>query len=369
MHRAPLVLRAAALAALCLLCCAATETVGVRVQASGEASFSLRPVEFGGPAARGYYVFDARPGERLTNRIRITNTGTAEGVARVYAVDGTTGDTSGAVYRPEGDPRADVGAWTAPETGEVRLKPGEGREVAFTVAVPTDARAGQHLGGLVVANGAPAPEAGGNGFAVQFRTLNVLAVQVNLPGATTGRVSIGGVTPSGQGGRQTLLLALRNEGGTLVKPTGVLTVRDAAGKTVQDVPLALDTFVPGTSIAYPVDMRGTALDAGSYEATVTLNYGETRQETRWSGRFMVSPAQVQGVFAPQADAAPVATLVPPPSARNAGAANAPHAPAVTATGASPFGSTDWTPIGAGIGGLLLLLLLIAGAFALGQRRT
>ncbi len=329
-----------------------------------EPKFGIRPITFDGPTAMGYYIFDSQPGATVSNAIWIVNNGKAAGVARVFVVDASTGNTSGAVYQNETDPRQDVGSWVTVETNEVTLKPGEGRTVPFTMTVPKDVRPGQHLGGVVVANKTQedANTDAGNSVQVKFATLNIVAIQVNLPGPTVEKMTVSSVRPSGTQGDQTIVLGMRNDGTTMIKPKGRLQVTNAAGAMVQDLPLALDTFVPQTAIDYPVHVQNTALDVGDYEAKVVLTYGATEQETRYTGRFSITAPQLAQVFQPAA--LPPATLVPPKSvtAAQPGAG----APTTATTGASS--ARSWGMIGAIGGGGVIVLSLIVGAFVLGQRK-
>ena len=57
----------------------------------------------------------------------------------------------------------------------------------------------------------------------------------------------------------------------MIKPAGSLLIQ-SGGKTILRKSLQLDTLVPDTHIAYPVSLP-TALKAGSYDAVVSLHYG------------------------------------------------------------------------------------------------
>ena len=75
------------------------------------ASFALRPVKYDPalPETKSYFVLDTTPGATIADRVRVTNVGTAAGTLKLYAVDGTTGKTSGTVYENSTAPRRDVG--------------------------------------------------------------------------------------------------------------------------------------------------------------------------------------------------------------------------------------------------------------------
>ncbi|HEX5501164.1 MAG TPA: DUF916 domain-containing protein [Thermomicrobiales bacterium] len=351
MQRLPLSLRAA-VAALLLALAAGLLPGAARAASAGGPAFGLQPVTYdpARPESRSYFVFDARPGATVTSRVRVVNTGDAAGAVRLYAVDAATGQTGGTVFRAREDPRQDAGAWIALDAQELTLQPGEGHVVAFTVTVPADAGPGQHVGGIVAENATartsaapPAAPAGAAqaGLQVTIRNLTILAVQVDLPGVPVERVDVIGVRAGGAGGYQTLLLGLRNSGTMMLKPTGTLTVSDAAGQPIQTVPLALDTFLPRTAIDYPVALR-RALGAGDYHVAVALTYGDG-QTTTAERALTVTAAQVAQVFPP------AAPLAPPP-------------------GVAPAPIPPWAPFAGGLGVVLLALGLLLGGTALWGRR-
>ena len=337
----------------------------VRADEPKEAQFALRPV-YANPASaasQGFFILDAQPGAVITdNGVRVTNAGDAEGTVRLYPVDGTTGMTSGAVYRNEQEPRQDVGAWTTLGARELTLKPGESQVVSLTVTIPADARPGQHLGGIVAENMA-IKQGQNTGLQVNVKSLTIIAMQITLPGPIEERMAVTGVTPGGTDGRQLLLLGLRNEGTVMLKPTGTLRVNDGQGKQVQSLALNLDTFLPQTAIDYPVAVQNQALDAGDYEATVDLAYGSNRQ-THATTRFTISPAQVAQVF--PTSQSPPATLVPPRSVP--GPAQSNPSLATAPAGNTAKSGTPWLLIAGAAGGGMLLALIAVGAFAAGRRR-
>lgn len=355
---------AALLVALLLVMCGSV----VRADETQEPKFGLRPATFDGPSSTGYFILDSQPGATVTNAVWVVNTGTAAGVARLYAVDASTGNTSGTIYGNEADPRQDVGSWASLDTDEVTLKPGEGRAIPFSLTVPKSVRPGTHLGGVVVANKAQedANAVASSGFQVKFSTLSIVAIQVNLPGPSVDKVTVSGVQPSGTPGDQTIIFGLRNDGTTMLKPIGRLQITNDAGVTVQNLPLTLDTFVPQTAIEYPVHIQNTALDVGNYEASLMLTYGETRQETRYTGHFAITSPQLAQVFQPAvATTAPPATLAPPKSIANAAAQPANGALTSAASTSAPH---SWGMIAALGGGATLFVALPLTGFLLGRRR-
>lgn len=253
-------------------------------------SFSIRPVS----GSAGYFVLGAKRGSRLATSFRIVNTGNKEGTALVYAVDATTGTTSGAVYFGRVAKRRGAGRWIRVPLKRVRLRPGEARIVRFTVRVPRRVRAGHHLGGIVAEN---LELTGGKetsnrtGLQVRVRHLSIVAVQVNLPGREVARMAFHGVTVGVSAGYEVLNLGFRNSGNVLVRPRLALSVADGRGRVVVRRAQDLDTFVPRTRIRYPFYLTAKPLPAGTYTLAGTLSYA--KRVTRFRGRFVIQATHVK----------------------------------------------------------------------------
>jgi Bacterial protein of unknown function (DUF916)/Protein of unknown function C-terminal (DUF3324) len=243
------------------------------------ASFALRPVTFDPkvPATSSYFIFGGKRGKTITSEVRVTNAGDQQGVAYLYPVDATTGQTSGTVYLSRKNKRRDVGRWLRLGAQSVTLAPGESRVVSFRFTIPRNVRAGDHVGGIVAENarlktGAKAQgNKGRGGFRISIRELTIVGVEVQLPGGKP-KLSVTGVKAGGQTGNQAVLLGLANTGGVLLKPRGRVSVRDSHGRTVKKRALSLDTLIPATKIDYPVYFPGKPLRPGKYKVRIDLSY-------------------------------------------------------------------------------------------------
>src|SRR6266849_8422790 len=235
----------------------------------GQANFGLEPVLYdpSNPLTESYFIFDSKPGIVLKSSVRVTNTGTTRGSASLYPVDATTGQTSGAVYLNQNDPRKDVGAWMTLGASQVTLNAGQSQVVSIQVTIPSNVRPGQHLVGIVAENLTQSSSSQKNSaIQIKVKNLTIIAVQVNLPGTAVEQMAGTGVQAGGQNGYQQLLLGLSNTGTVMLKPYGALQVSNAQGQVVKKVSLKLDTFLPQTAINYPVPITGQALGAGDYQA-------------------------------------------------------------------------------------------------------
>jgi hypothetical protein len=278
----------------------------------GQAQFGLQPVLYdpSNLLTKAYFIFDSKPGIIVKSSVRVTNSGTAKGSVSLYPVDAITGQTSGAVYLNQDDPHKDVGAWITLGAQQLTLNPGESQIVPFRVTIPATVRPGQHLGGIVAENlepagSTPTPNPNKNTGTIQInvKNLTIIAVQVNLPGTPIEQMVASGIQAGGEGGYQRLLIGLSNTGTVMLKPYGTLQVTNAQGQNVENFSLKLDTFLPQTSINYPVAITGPALGAGDYQAMLNLTYGD-RQVLHYTTKFTISQQQITQVFGSNQTQAP-----------------------------------------------------------------
>ncbi len=264
----------------------------------GQANFALQPVYYdpSQPLTKLYFIFDGKPGIAVKSQVRVTNTGTAKGSVGLYPVDATTGQTSGAVYLNQHDPRKDVGVWLTLGKSQLTLNVGQSQIVPFQVIIPGTVRPGQHLGGIVAENLAETSSSQKNSaIQIKVKALTIIAVQVNLPGTLVEQLTATGIQAGGDNGYQQLLIGLNNTGDDMLKPYGTLQIADTQGKVLKHFSLKLDTFVPQTAINYPVIVTGQGLAAGTYQATLDLTYGQN-QTLHYTTRFTITQQQLTQVF-------------------------------------------------------------------------
>ena len=283
----------------------------VHAATDGAPSMGLQPV-FYDPhnlVTRSYFIFNSTAGAHFKSEVRVTNTGTTAGHASLYSTDATTGATSGAIYEGRNSKPRDVGAWINLTTTSVTLAPGQSQAIPFTVTLPNNIRSGEHLGGIAmevtpVTPATPSAQQKGK-VQINTRIVTVVAVEVILPGTPIQALSATGIQAGGMNNYQTMSLNLHNTGTMMIKPSGTLELFDVHGAHLQTVPLKMDTFLPATSIDYPVYLK-QSLGTGRYQAVLTLNYGDTHTVQplkdggnhilRYSTFFTITMRQVQQAF-------------------------------------------------------------------------
>jgi hypothetical protein len=306
---------------------------------------------------RGYYIYQAKPGTTLHGAIAVVNTGKAAGEVRIYPADSTTGQTSGAVYLTSTTSPHQTGRWITLATTTTHLAAGAQKRLAFTVNVPNGASPGPHLAGIVAE---PTQEQlskrskGKASVQIKFRSLAIVAVEIDVPGPLHAQLTVGAIKPGGRKGTQQLLVHLANTGNAMLKPAGTLTIRNTTGRLLRRFPLRLDTFLPHTAIDYPVTVNGHGLPAGRYTTSISLAYrgltGGGNGTTNATPPLTINTAnetQIYGQTTPPAG----------PTTTTTAAANPPHA--TSSNGISP-------PLWAAIAAAGLALL--TGVYLLGRRR-
>jgi MYXO-CTERM domain-containing protein len=326
---------------------AAAFSVGIALSAAVSASatapkapvFGLRAV---GNPARGYFVYTMTPGAARTGAIIVSNVGSAAGTVHLFTADATTGPTSGTVYKTDTAPTG-AGTWVTLAHTSFPLAPGGHRQVPFTVHVPTGAKAGQWVAGIVaetehkVAAQKPGQKAH---VQITIRDLTIVAVQVNVPGPPLIAFAIGKVTTGGAKGFQKVIVHFANTGNVLVKPHGVVTIFDSTGKVIQVLPYTMDSFLPQTEIDYPLLLK-KALGPGDYVAGVHLVApgvaGAATKVVTSRPSFSVSKSDVEQVFT---------------------SSNPTQAPPASSSSSSSSGVPTWVYIVAGAAVVVLLALLL-----------
>lgn len=260
--------------------------------------FGLRAV---GNPKLGYFVYKLAPGAVQRGSVIVTNVGNAAGTVKLYTADGTTGPTTGTVYKTSQRP-THMGAWVSLAQSSFALAPGGHRKVAFTVRVPANAAPGEWVAGIVAETSekVASQKPGGKTHAqIRIRNLTIVAVQVNVPGKRVYAFSIGRVTTGGARGFQKVLIQVANEGNVLAKPHGAVSVYDKSGRLVETLSFGMDTFLPHTEIDYPVLLK-RALPPGQYSAAVRLvlpsHEGLAARTVTSRPSFSVSKSDVQQVF-------------------------------------------------------------------------
>ncbi len=318
-------------------------------RAADEPQFGIRPANLSADAATsGYFTLKAEAGDTLKDAVIVANPGTVPIKVALYPVDATSGQGGGAVYMGSTDPRTGVGAWITMEKDSVEVAPQKQETVPFTLTVLKETHASQYLGGIAIqldrGTSAATQEAGSFGVTTVTRALTAVLVNVGAIAATPS-LRITGAQVADVDGLPTLTLAVQNDGATLVKSHGDVTMTDAAGKTVLSSQLTLDTLVPQTTIAYPVQ-EDPPTTLGTYHVHATLDFGGNAPAV-FDGPVVITARPTTAPAAPSGRARPTAAAAAAPVA----------APAVVT---APVQRDGISPLVAILSGLIGAFVVVMG---------
>lgn len=249
---------------------------------SQEMDFVVTPSAGSDTAPRGgYFQLSAEPGAVIMQSLDVRNDSAQPLELRLSAADALTGPLGGVSYGLPDDEAIFTGAWIDLDRTTLTLDAGASTVVPFAVNVPADAGSGQHLAGISVgavpATTAPgADPTGGAGVSVDVQTRRVVAVQVDLPGPATPELMIHGVTVAARPDGPYLEIELENTGTALTQGEGTITA--AEDDFAHD--FTIGTFVPATSIAYPIPWTPDSRE-GEHAVQVEVRYGD--DVARWEG--------------------------------------------------------------------------------------
>lgn len=235
----------------------------------------------------GYFMVAGAPGQTFTQSVALRNDSEGPLDLRLAAVDASTAQMGGSSFALESDSPAQTATWITLDKTSVTLAAKASLTVPFRIIVPADAVSGVHLAGIAVMVPAvkdTAVDAGGKaGASVTVQSRRVIAVQVNLPGPADPELVITGVAPVARPDGLYLQVAVDNKGRGMTKGEGVVTLADDGFERE----FSIDTFIPGTSIAYPIKWTDKATD-GDHPAHVEIRYGD--RVAVWDGKFTIGKA-------------------------------------------------------------------------------
>ncbi len=265
--------------------------------------FSARPAHFNSavPATRAYFIRRVPGGSGFRDQVVVVNTASAPVQLLVYAVDGLTGVTSGAVYGNRETALRGAGRWVTPAVARISVRAHGHVSVPFRLRVPGSATPGDHLAGLALQNAHPRKS--GGGFSVTEIVRTVVGIEVKVPGPAQPRIAVRHVSIAPLPGTSdpAVVVSLSAVGRRLCKPRLAVALSGPGG--AQRVVRQLDTILPGDAIAYPFAWP-RALASGSYRAVVRATGcgpGVTASATARLGRKLArTGVQSAGVAQPPA---------------------------------------------------------------------
>lgn len=248
------------------------------------ASYAVRAVQYGGlgifpnasevseknPLTKAWFIYSLEPGEVKIGKVNVVNTSHEAVAARLYPVDAVT--TADGAFAPEAEDkgRIGVGAWVSLEASELSIEPGETKTVDFTMRVPNDAKAGDHMGALIVQSKAPQEEMSGSGLRIATRV--GARMYVTVRGEIAKELAFDEFTYVIEGGAATFYTAFSNKGNVSIRLKGVIEIEDFLGRSVGIAHIPEREVFPQKKIVIPVEWRLENLAEENLKARAIVTY-------------------------------------------------------------------------------------------------
>ncbi len=220
---------------------------------------------------------EAKPGETLTQTLRIHNVGTRPVRVRASLGDWTYDPMGKIQFLPVGTLKESASPWATFAPAEFLLEAKASRPLTYTLTVPKEAAPGTHWGVLFLEAEDPNPPPGVPLATFRVRMAHVF--YVNIPPLTSsGRIT--GIVPSAPQKPQDpfrFALQYQNTGNTAQKLSGRFEVRDTSGRKVAEVLIEEEVVLPGQVRILPIALVGP-LPVGNYTALAILNYGDPSKD-------------------------------------------------------------------------------------------
>lgn len=187
--------------------------------------------------------------------------------------------------------------WITLDTNQVNLGPNEKQTVSFTINTPTKASPGSYFGGLFVS--ADPPDLEENGASVGYQVANIVSIRISGEAVESASIRQFSTSRFLYGAQEVdFSVRVENEGNVLVRPTGLIQIKNSLGKEVGQI-----NFNESLGAVFPADTRtfeelwvGDAPGFGRYEADLSLVYGQTgaRYTIASTATFWILPVGIIG---------------------------------------------------------------------------
>lgn len=179
--------------------------------------------------------------------------------------------------------------WLIYSPGEASVSPNVPHAIRVTVSVPQNAVAGDHLAALIIEQRPDTLRTADNSkqIVIRYRLASVFYIKV---GKLTRKGEFGDLIAEARDSGITVTPVLRNEGNSVIRPTVSISVLDAEGKPVADVPESeILPILGNTETAKPTHIE-KQLVAGKYTVKYRIDFKDGRPPTEGVTQLMVGPS-------------------------------------------------------------------------------
>lgn len=119
--------------------------------------------------SQSWFIYSLDLGESKEDAILLNNTTNEEQTVKLYPVDAIPSNQGNFALEAENALANGIGAWIQLSEKIITLRPGEQREIPFTIAIPINTDVGEHAGGIIIQKAKPGEVEGSGGASIVTR--------------------------------------------------------------------------------------------------------------------------------------------------------------------------------------------------------
>jgi hypothetical protein len=242
------------------------------------------------------FELSANPGDVLENTIRLENLTERSMKIAVDKRNFTAlGEEGGIDFTTEDEEASfSLASWVTVFPSEAEIGPKKTITFTFRTEIPLNAEPGGHFGSIVFKTGGAMPGQTGAALSQELGALVLLRVA----GKATEKAFLESFNSNKkiwEKGPVEFEIRVRNQGNVHIKPIGIITITDFFGKKVDSFNIEPKNVLPG-SIRKSTAVWNKKFLIGKYNATVILNYGIQNQMISGSTTFIAFPYKIGGII-------------------------------------------------------------------------
>ena len=227
-------------------------------------------------ASGSYFDLTARPGARTyAGTLELRSTVSHPVTVLVDPVGSLTASTLGSAYKLRGTAATGSAIWSSVGPRRIVIGPLATQVIPVSVAVPEGTRAGDYLSGISVqALTKPRTQRVKSNVAIASVQRYAVGLLVRVPGPRTPLIQLTQAIVKREPAGTTFYVFGRNAGNAVLQNVNGNVLITRGDRVVARTHVGPGTFVSGTSIAYPVLVRGEQPHEGTaYRVRATMHYG------------------------------------------------------------------------------------------------
>ena len=201
---------------------------------------------------KNWFEYNENPGNIVEDSVILKNLEKSEEQIKIYAADAYSSETGGFILKHSYDEQDAIGQWTKIEEKNIKLKPGEEKEIKFKIFIPKNVNPGSYAGGIIMEQDADDQseclETTNCEGKIKIKTRIANRIYLNVSGEL--RPSIEWTNYSYLINSKNIILKykFKNNGNVAFEPKATINIYNQFGTLIEKTEKTLGESMPGTTI-------------------------------------------------------------------------------------------------------------------------